>query len=714
MPRIVRWSLYLVASLFLSGTSRAADEPVRCDRVFADAIAAWHMGDLKDAAGKNPLKSVGAAAIAKRLEGAEYQESLATGNDGQVAELNGGHFDAGQGTDGMLNVSGSALTVSVRLRNPSGVWGLPLFSKHGGHERLVYNLYSLPDVVGFELGTQSGLVRTTIPVARIGADQWHTFVCRYDGRRLQMFADGVLLDEADAHGPLREGNPVRCLIGAEEVGRISTGWKGQIDHVALWTRALTDQEIERLSGGAARIAERTKRYRELPALPPRHDLYREPFRPQLHFSARQWSVHKLNPGMREEGWLNDVNGLVHYAGEYHLFAQRWNECWIHAVSTDLVHWTELAPAFWDDSRFGTGVQSGGAVIDHRNSSGLSPDPANPPMVAFWSGNDNFHTCISYSLDKGRTWTKYTKNPILRHPERDPKVFWHEPTKKWVMVLYGGGAYFLLNSDNLLDWTVLQEPIPNSFECPDMFQLPVAGDPARQKWVLVRGNGNYSLGEFDGARFREETSQFACDAGPNFYATMSWGDIAGQPGRRVQVAWMRCEGRQIYPDMPFNQQFSFPCDLTLRELNGSLRIFRRPVPELEKLHAKRHELKDVTLAGAGVRPLPGAGELFHLRAEVDVPRDSELVLRIRGAAVVVGHRSLTCSSNPAPTAGPIRTLEILVDRTSIESFANDGELSVSTCFRPGADGLAAECTKGTATIRSLEIFELESIWKDVPR
>ena len=178
-------------------------------------------------------------------------------------------------------------------------------------------------------------------------------------------------------------------------------------------------------------------------------------RPQFHFTARQWTYHKLNPGMREEGWLNDPNGLIHFDGEYHLFAQRWNKCWIHAVSHDLVHWTELQPAFWEDDRFGSGVQSGGAVLDQANSSGLAPAGSPPPLVAFWAGNDNRSQCISYSLDRGRTWTKYARNPVLVHPERDPKVFWHQPTHRWVMVLYGSGSYFLFTSKNLLDWTDLE-------------------------------------------------------------------------------------------------------------------------------------------------------------------------------------------------------------------------------------------------------------------
>jgi sucrose-6-phosphate hydrolase SacC (GH32 family) len=413
--------------------------------------------------------------------------------------------------------------------------------------------------------------------------------------------------------------------------------------------------------------------------------------------------------MREEGWVNDLNGLVHHDGEFHLFAQRWNRCWIHAVSTDLIHWTELQPAFWEDHRFGGGVQSGGAVIDYRNTSGLSPDPRNPAMVAFWSGNDNFSTCISYSLDKGRTWTKYARNPVLRHPERDPKVFWHEPTRRWVLVLSGGGAYFLFTSPDLLNWTELKEPIPRSFECPDMFPLHIVEEPDRPKWVLVRGNGHYSVGEFDGARFREETGQRPCDHGASFYATMSWGEIAGQPGRRVQAAWMRCDGRQIYPDMPFNQQISFPCDLTLHRVNGSLRLYRKPVPEIERLHRATQSWKDVPLQPGREFTIPAKGELVRILTEVDIAGGSEIEFRLRGMPVVATDRSLACNSGPAATAGPVRMLEILVDRTSIESFANDGEVSISTCFVPNGDKLAVSCTRGSATVRSLTVFELAPIW-----
>lgn len=688
----------------------AAEPPPPGAEVFKTAVAAWHLADLKDAAGKNPLGIVGAVTVGSRLEGRDLRDSRDAGNDGLVARFDGGYLDAGQGTGGMLNLAGSALTVSVRLRSPSGAWGKPLFSKHGGHDQLVYNLFSDETTIGFELGTRDTprMTQVKVPVARIGPSDWHDILCRYDGARLQLFADGVLMDEASAAGPLREGNTVPCFIGAESIGgRVSSGWKGQVDHVALWDRALSDAEIGRLNGGAERIAALKQRYaNELPPLPPRADLYREKYRPQFHFTARQWTVYKLNPGRREEGWLNDVNGLIHLDGQYHLFAQRWNKCWIHAVSTDLVHWTELQPAFWEDSRFGGGTQSGGAVLDKDNSSGLSPDPRTPPLVAFWSGGDNRSQCISYSLDKGQSWTKYAKNPVLTHPERDPKVLWHEPSRRWVMVLYGAGSYFVFTSANLLDWTEQKDSLPDCFECPDLFTLPVDGDLNRRKWVLVRGNGKYSVGDFDGSKFTPETGQLPCDLGPNFYATMSWGNIAGQDGRRIQIAWM-AEGK--YPDMPFNQQMTFPCDLTLRKQSGGLRVFRKPARELERLHRKEHAWNDLDLTAGTPLPLEAAGGLYRILAEVDVPPGSELIFRLRGTPVTLTDRTVACKGDPARVHGVVKAVEILVDRASIETFANDGEVSLSACVLPTDDRLAVESTGGPARLRSLRVYELESSW-----
>jgi len=434
-------------------------------------------------------------------------------------------------------------------------------------------------------------------------------------------------------------------------------------------------------------------------------LYQEAFRPQFHFTARQWTVDRLNPGMQQEGWVNDLNGLIYYDGEYHLFAQRWAKCWIHAVSRDLLHWTELQPAFWEE-KAGTGVQSGTCVIDYENTAGLSPDKMNPAMVAFYPRWDNKGQCIAYSLDHGRTWKHYDKNPVLVHPERDPKVFWYAPGKHWVMMLYGDGQYHILTSTNLLCWKDEHHPIKDSFECPDFFELPVDGDPSNKKWVLIQGNGNFSIGTFDGFEFKEETGRFPCDVGPNFYATQSWHNTDTGDGRRIQIAWMRGAD---FPDMPFNQQISFPCELTLHKTPNGLRVFREPIQEIALLHRGQDGWTNFTLQAKQALPLEASGRFFHIKAEVEIPDGAKLTFRLRGIPVVATSKTLESGNSPASVAQHIRTLEILVDSASIEAFANHGEISSTRYVLPHENGLSVTAEGGSVSIKSLVVYPLDSVW-----
>ncbi len=434
-------------------------------------------------------------------------------------------------------------------------------------------------------------------------------------------------------------------------------------------------------------------------------LYQEAARPQFHFTARQWTMGRLNPGPREEGWLNDLNGLVYYDGEYHLFAQRWNKCWIHAVSRDLVHWSELEPAFWEES-LDSGVQSGSCVIDYKNTSGLSPDKATPPMVAFWSRNDNRSQCISYSLDHGRTWKHYEKNPLMVHPDRDPKVFWYAPDNQWVMMLYGDRQYNILTSKNLLDWTDQHKPIADSFECPDTFELPVDGDRGNMKWVLVRGDGRYSVGTFNGTEFQEETDRFPCSVGPDFYATQTWGNTETGDGRRIQAAWLRGN----FSDMPFNQQVTFPCELTLRSTPHGIRLFREPIRELATLHKSQDTWSDQTVESGETLPLEPWGDTFHVQAEVTIPPGAKLTFNLRGATVVLTSTTIESATAPKAVGEQIKYVEFLVDRGSVETFVNHGEISGSRFFVPTRDGLSVRAEGGAAVIHSLHIFSLGSIWQ----
>ena len=242
--------------------------------------------------------------------------------------------------------------------------------------------------------------------------------------------------------------------------------------------------------------------------------YAEPYRPHYHFTP-------------EKNWMNDPNGMVFYEGEYHLFYQynpfgdKWGHMsWAHAVSPDMVHWEHLPLALPEAD--GVMVFSGSAVVDWHNSSGFGKD-GKPPLVAIYTGyntNNNLqYQCIAYSNDKGRTWTKYSGNPVINLNSkdfRDPKVQWYEPTRSWVMTVSLSAEHKVCfyGSENLKDWKLLSQFGPAGatggvWECPDLFQLPVSGTQEK-RWVLavnigsgsVAGGsgGQYFVGQFDGTRF----------------------------------------------------------------------------------------------------------------------------------------------------------------------------------------------------------------------
>ncbi len=239
----------------------------------------------------------------------------------------------------------------------------------------------------------------------------------------------------------------------------------------------------------------------------------EPFRPAFHFTP-------------ERHWINDPNGMVHYQGEWHLFYQynpfgdKWGHMsWGHAVSRDLIRWEHLPVAL--PEKDGIMIFSGSAVVDWNNTSGFGKDGA-PPMVAIYTGHRHGHQDqrIAFSNDRGRTWTQYGGNPVLdtgKADFRDPKVFWHEPEKRWVMVvtLPTEKKVSFYGSADLRKWSHLSDFGPAGalngiWECPDLFELPVENEPGRKKWVLLLninpgapagGSGcQYFVGEFDGTAF----------------------------------------------------------------------------------------------------------------------------------------------------------------------------------------------------------------------
>ena len=446
-------------------------------------------------------------------------------------------------------------------------------------------------------------------------------------------------------------------------------------------------------------------------------LYRETYRPQFHFTAKT-------------NWLNDPNGLVFHKGEYHLFLQHnpeginWgNMTWGHAVSRDLVHWTQLDHAIYPDE-LGT-IFSGSAVVDWDNTSGFKTGDEDV-LVAFYTSAGShaepkapFTQSIAYSNDRGRTWTKYRGNPVIGHiaaSNRDPKVVWHQPSRKWIMVLYlDKNDFTMFASPDLKQWTrICDVELPETSECPDFFELAVDGDQDNKKWVFWGANGNYLLGSFDGTTFKPETEILKSRWGTNCYASQTYSDIPDEDGRRIQIAWM---AGGTYPGMPFNQQMSFPRVLTLRTTSEGVRLFIEAVDEIANIRGPHHAWTDVALVPGENLLSDVPCELLEIGAELKLGDAGEVGFKIRGQTVSynVAEKTLTCMGKSAPLEpidGRIR-LHVLVDRTSIEIFANNGRISMAFCFLPSPldTSLAVFSEGGQATLEELNVWELKSTWPD---
>ena len=364
--------------------------------------------------------------------------------------------------------------------------------------------------------------------------------------------------------------------------------------------------------------------------------YNQKYRPQFHFTSKR-------------NWINDPNGMVYYDGVYHLFFQHnpgglhWaNMHWGHAVSKDMIHWKQRRHALRPYA--GGAIWSGSAAVDWKNTTGFGKpgkDAPKPIVLCYSHARHPFTQHIAYSIDRGRTWALHKGNPVVGNQgvstgERDPKILWHEPTKKWVMVLcLRKGLGRIFTSGDLKKWDVASDITGRWFkDCPDLFELPVDGDEKKTKWVLYDASFTYSVGMFDGRTFKIEETPGRGDVGRNFSAAQTFSD-APDP-RRIQIGWMR--GSDFAAKrMPFNQQMSFPCVLSLRTTKDGIRLFRWPVKEIESLYKKKHEVKKTRLK-PGRNPLKDIkAELIDLYADITMGSAKKITFNLRGSTVTYdGH------------------------------------------------------------------------------
>ena len=490
--------------------------------------------------------------------------------------------------------------------------------------------------------------------------------------------------------------------------------------------------------------------------------YDQPYRPQYHFSPR-------------ENWTNDPNGLVYFEGEYHLFFQynpfgdEWGHMtWGHAVSRDLVHWVQLPPAIPEKN--GIMIFTGSTVVDERNMSGFCTNNKSC-LVAIYTGHtpkNSGHPALqtqnlAFSNDRGRTWTKYSGNPVLdlHLPDfRDPKVFWSRQTRRWVMVvsLPNDHKVRIYGSADLKHWSALSDFGPagatgGQWECPELFELPIEGRQGETRWVLKVGlnpgalqggsGEQYFVGRFDGTRFINDnplSETMWTDYGKDCYCSLTFNNLPpGHP--TVTIGWMNnWQYAKDLPTSPWRGQMTFPRSLRLRKTPEGLRLVQMPVDQLRRLEQKGSEAGKTGTVEIVNRWLASNSDLtkggaFQLTAEIPLGTAQEVGWRIlegNGNYTVLGYERkarrlffdrthsglINISKNfPQRTKATlvlqkaVLRLNVLVDRNSVEIFADDGRLAATNLvFAPaGAHGIEVYAKDGQAGKISAHIAPIQSIW-----
>lgn len=433
--------------------------------------------------------------------------------------------------------------------------------------------------------------------------------------------------------------------------------------------------------------------------------YREPLRPQFHFSPRR-------------GWNNDPNGMVFADGEYHLYFQHnpygwsWgNMHWGHSVSRDLVHWEELPVAIYPREH-GDWVFSGSGVVDRENSSGWKSGTNALIVVAFTSTGRG--ECIAYSNDRGRSFTEFEGNPVVKHAGRDPRLFWHAASRQWVMAVYDefeGGRYIAFySSPDLKKWT-FRSRIAGFYECPDIFELPlIGGKSGDRRWVLTAANSDYMVGQFDGATFKADTEKIKGHNGEAFYAAQTFSDVPD--GRRIQIGW----GQAATPGMPFNQLMMFPCELTLKTTEIGPRLSWKPVKEIERLYAEMKSQQTVQNPDLGLHKIA----TFHtglcdVKLDMLFDAKSEVDFDLAGTHVAIdpGKNELTWKKTNLhlPIQDGRVSIRVLIDRTTVELFADDGRIYVPMKRELDHVSDTISVTVKGSPLKSIssDVHELKSAW-----
>lgn len=458
------------------------------------------------------------------------------------------------------------------------------------------------------------------------------------------------------------------------------------------------------------------------------------------------------------GWMNDPNGMFYKDGVYHLYFQYnpygsvWgNMHWGHSTSTDLMHWNfegcAIVPDAWG------AIFSGSCVVDHNNTAGFGKDA----VIAFYTSakaspwGDVQSQSMAYSLDNGKTFTKYEGNPILTSSERDfrdPKVFWYAPGKHWVMMLAVGQHMEIYSSANLKEWKkesefgAMQGAHGGVWECPDLVEIPVEGT-REKKWVLIcnlnpggpfgGSAAQYFVGSFDGKKFVNEspTQTKWMDWGKDNYATVTWNNAPD--GRCIALGWMsNWQYANNVPTRQYRSANTLARDLSLYRLGAELYLKSTPSKETKKARGEKVSISSFKVSGKHEVTLfndgQGAYEIEMVIQNAGASKIGLVLLNEKGEKVdmyydlnrkqFVMDRSESgivdfSRDFPAVTVAPVNadkelTLRLFVDCSSVEAFGEDGKFVMTNLVFPSVPygKMSFEADKNGYAVKSLNVYKLQ--------
>lgn len=479
---------------------------------------------------------------------------------------------------------------------------------------------------------------------------------------------------------------------------------------------------------------------------------KEQYRPQFHFSP-------------QKNWINDPNGMVYYKGIYHLFFQYhpyssvWGPMhWGHATSRDLIHWKQEPIAIYPDS-IGT-IFSGSAVVDKNNTSGFGKN-GKIPLVAIFTQHDTVgeragkndfqNQSIAYSLDDGKTWIKYSANPVIKNPGlrdfRDPKVMWFEPQKKWIMTLSANNHIEFYSSPDLKNWIKESEfgqgrgAHGGGWECPDLITLD---DNGKQRWILIvnlnpgapnGGSGTqYFVGDFDGKTFTtDQKDTHWLEYGPDDYAGITWSNTGK---RKIFLGWMSnwMYANQV-PTDPWRNAMTIPRELKLQHIGNNIFVTSQPVSELSAIQSPSAITQNFKVSKSVVIATKVDKSKFPCRINLDAAeaKDFSLVLSNEmGEQLLIGYDAKqnqyfidrtksgktdfqkdfgTRHFAPRFTDNPAMKISLVIDVSSVELFADDGLTVMTAIFFPNKtyNKIQLQSADGIL-IKKLEYIRLKGIWR----